>query len=142
MRYRVLGRNVDSPRLSQEGLCRTDPLVKARTLAALRGHFLLESPEVPVVDAVFDDLELVLGEDAELTGADVARLTPRLHLVYRRILLAASQPSSGVRPETAAASRNLLVERFPNEFVPARAHLRRLAMAVSDLLDELLEDMP
>ncbi|WP_443043911.1 hypothetical protein [Streptomyces sp. NBC_00322] len=29
----------------------------------------------------------------------------------------------------------------PQDFLPARAHLRRLAMAVEDLFDQLLEDI-
>ncbi|MEU8968971.1 DUF6415 family natural product biosynthesis protein [Streptomyces monashensis] len=126
----------------QAGAYQTDAEAKARVLAALRIRLYLDSPEVPVVDALFEDLDRVLGEGDELTAPEIADLTPRLHLVFRRVRLAAGQPSSGVLPTTLAASRHLLVERFPQELVPARGHVRRLALALSDLLDELLEDMP
>jgi hypothetical protein len=108
----------------------------------LREQFFLVSPEIAVVDAVFDDLEAVLGESADPTPADIAELTPRLHAVFRRIAYVAQEPNSGVRPETIAGARNFLDQRFPRDFLPARAHLRRLAMTVENLLDELLEDMP
>ncbi|MFJ9822374.1 DUF6415 family natural product biosynthesis protein [Streptomyces sp. NPDC101151] len=122
---------------------RTDDRVKARVLAGVRERFLLESPDVPIIDALFEDLESILGQDADLEAARVSELTPRLHAVFRRVMYVARQhPHSGIRPATVEAYRSLLVERFPPVFLPALAHLRRLAMAVSDLLDELLEDMP
>lgn len=119
-----------------------DARTKGRLLAGLKVRFLLESPEIPVVDAVFDDLESVLGEHAELEMAEIEKLTPRLHAVFRRIVYVARQPNSGVLPATIVECRSLLVERFPRDFGPALAHLRHLAMAVSALLDELLEELP
>ncbi|UNO42150.1 DUF6415 family natural product biosynthesis protein [Streptomyces sp. MST-110588] len=142
MRSSVLERDPGAVPLNHGGEAQNDDQTKARLLAALRARFLLESPEIPVVDVIFDDLERILGEGAALTASEVASLTPRLHALYRRAVRASRHPNSGVRPATVAASHRLLFERFPPEFLPALAHLRRLALAVSDLLDELLEDMP
>ncbi|MQY11446.1 hypothetical protein SRB5_15640 [Streptomyces sp. RB5] len=119
---------------------RNDGRTVALVLVGLREQLLLDSPEFPALDAVFDDLEVVLGEHAVLAIGEVENLTPRLHAALRRIIHVAPQNGSGVRPETAAASRGLLTERFPDQPLPALAHLRRLAMTVSNLLDELLEE--
>ncbi|MCZ4098287.1 DUF6415 family natural product biosynthesis protein [Streptomyces sp. H39-C1] len=129
------------PNPRSDGSYQNDDQVKARLLAKLRERFLLESPEIPVVDAVFDDLELVLGEHADLTMADIEELTPRMHAVFRRVIYVARQPNSGVLPATVGAYQDLLIARFPRDFAQALAHLRRLAMAVSDSLDELLEEL-
>ncbi|TQK42311.1 hypothetical protein FBY35_3690 [Streptomyces sp. SLBN-118] len=115
---------------------------RTRVLARLREVALQDSAEIPALDAVFDDLESVLGERAELTGDEVKLLTPCLHKVFRRILGMAEASNVGVAPDTIGRARELLVERFPGDFLPARAHLRRLAMAVEDVFDQLLEDMP
>lgn len=140
----VLAQGVAAPPPSYQGARKFEDhdRAKALLLARLKERFLLESPQIPVVDAVFDDLDSVLGEHTELSMAEIKDLTPRLHTVFRRIRYVARQPNSGVRPETIAASRGLLTERFPQDFTLALAHLRRLAMTVSDLLDELLEEMP
>ncbi|MFE2034289.1 DUF6415 family natural product biosynthesis protein [Streptomyces scopuliridis] len=144
MRSSVLAPEVDTAPPSHQGASgfENGARVKTRLLAALKARFLLESPEIPVVDAVFNDLEAILGEHAELEMAEIENLRPRLHAVFRRIVYVARQPNSGVLPETVLECRVLLVERFPRDFGPALAHLRRLAMAVSSLLDELLEDLP
>ncbi|MFF2850545.1 DUF6415 family natural product biosynthesis protein [Streptomyces sp. NPDC058001] len=121
---------------------RADRRVTAVILAKMRERFLLESPEVPVADEVFEDLEAVLGPYADLTAADIAELTPRLHTVFRRVMCVARQTNSGVSPGTVEASRGLLEERVPHEFTLALGYLRRLAVTVAGLLDELLEEMP
>lgn len=119
------------------------PRTKARVLAGLRRKFLLETPATPSVDLVFEDLESVLGEYAgDLTAAGVAEIGPRLHAVYRRILWVSQRPNSGVSPDRVASSRGLLTQRFPDGFPAALSHVRRLAATVSDLLDELLEELP
>ncbi|MFE2842557.1 DUF6415 family natural product biosynthesis protein [Streptomyces scopuliridis] len=144
MRSIVLAPEVDTAPPSHQGASgyEDDIRVKARLLARLKERFLLESPEIPVVDAVFDDLESILGEHAELKMAEIEKLRPRLHAVFRRIVYVSRQPNSGVLPATVVECRSLLMERFPRDFGPALVHVRRLAMAVSALLDELLEDLP
>nr|WSZ99022.1 DUF6415 family natural product biosynthesis protein [Streptomyces sp. NBC_00857] len=144
MRSSVLAPEVDTAPPGHQGPSgyEDDVRVKARLLAKLKEHFLLVSPEVPVVDAVFDDLESILGEHAELKMAEIEMLRPCLHAVFRRIVYVSRQPNSGVLPGLVVECRSLLVERFPRDFGPALVHLRRLAMAVSALLDELLDDLP
>ncbi|WP_405889497.1 DUF6415 family natural product biosynthesis protein [Streptomyces sp. NBC_00133] len=113
-----------------------------RVLARLREYALQDSAELPVLEAVFDDLESVLGEQADLTARDIKELTPRLHSAFRRIVGMAVRSNGGVDPDAIERTRALLVERSPQDFLSARAYLRRLAIAVEDLLDQLLEDMP
>ncbi|MBD0739075.1 DUF6415 family natural product biosynthesis protein [Streptomyces sp. CBMA29] len=118
-------------------------LVTARVLAGLRQRFLLESPGTPSVDLVFEDLESVLGVYAgDLTAAEIATIRPRLHAAFRRIVFVSQRSGSGVSPERLEVSFGLLTQRFPADFPAALVHLRRLAVTVSDLLDELLEDLP
>ncbi|MFJ6573699.1 DUF6415 family natural product biosynthesis protein [Streptomyces sp. NPDC091292] len=119
-----------------------DPRITALILATMRERFLLASPEVPVVADVFEDLEAVLGPYADLTAADLAELTPRLHTVFHRLLVVARQPNSGVSAVTAAAARNLLDKPLPFEPTQALGYVRRLAVTVGGLLDELLEELP
>lgn len=69
-------------------------------------------------------------------------LARRLHAVFRRLVHLSQVPGSGVRRATVAASSGLLTELMPQDFAGALGYLRRLALAVSGLLDELLEDMP
>jgi hypothetical protein len=119
------------------------PRAKARVLAGLRQRFLLEHPSTPNVELIFDDLDAVLGEyGGDLTAAEIADIRPRLHAAFRRIVFVSQQPRSGVSRHRFDASLRLLTERFPADFTAALGHLRRLAMTVSDLLDELLEDLP
>ncbi|MER5462377.1 DUF6415 family natural product biosynthesis protein [Streptomyces sp. NPDC002668] len=119
-----------------------DVRTHTRVLAGLIEYALQDSAEVPVLDAVFDDLESVLGEHADLTASEITKLTPRLHSAFRRMVGIAVQSNGGVGPDTIERTRTLLAERSPEDFLPARAYLRRLAIAVEDLLDQLLEDMP
>lgn len=131
------------PRSGSAHMVVEDADTAARALVALRARFLLVSSATPVIDAIFEDLESVLGLDADaLSAAEVSVIRPRLHSAYRRIVGVSREPNNGVRPATVAASYGLLTERSPQDFRAALGHLRRLAMSVSDLLDELLEDMP
>jgi hypothetical protein len=114
----------------------------ARLLDGLREQSLTELPGAPAIDVVFDDLESVLGEVAVVAKADVAPLARRLHAVFRRLVYLSRAPSSGVDEATVAASWPLLTELMPHDLPGAHGYLRRLAMTVSDLLDQLLEDMP
>jgi hypothetical protein len=120
------------------------PRATARVLAGLRQRFLLESsPSTPSVELIFEDLDAVLGEyGGDLMAAEIADIRPRLHAAFRRIVFVSQQPNSGVSRHRFDASLRLLTERFPADFTAALGHLRRLAMTVSDLLDELLEDLP
>jgi uncharacterized protein DUF6415 len=124
------------------GAFTTDGRTTARVLAGLRRGFLVGTAATPVIDGVFDDLEAVLGEDAAPTAAEIAELARRLHAVYRRLVHLSRWPNSGVSKATVAASWGLMTERMPPGFPSALGYVRRLAMAVSDLLDEVLEDMP
>lgn len=113
----------------------------ARLLAGLRQLSLTELPGTPAIEVIFDDLEIVLGERAEVAQVDLAPLARRLHTVFRRLAYLSRMPSSGVKEATVADSWSLMTERMPQGLPAARGYLRRLTLAVSDLLDELLEDM-
>ncbi|MFI0942809.1 DUF6415 family natural product biosynthesis protein [Streptomyces sp. NPDC021020] len=112
-----------------------------RLLADLRKLSLSKLTETPTTDAIFDGLEKVLGEHAVVARADMPVLARRLHAVFRRLVHLSQIPGSGVQQETVAASWGLLTELMPKDGPGALGYLRRLAMTVSDLLDELLEDM-
>ncbi|MFI1400703.1 hypothetical protein [Streptomyces sp. NPDC020681] len=71
-----------------------------RVLARLREYALEDSAELPLLDGVFDDLESVLGEHADLTASEITELTPRLHSAFRRIVGMAVQSNGGVPPDT------------------------------------------
>lgn len=114
----------------------------ARLLAGLRELSLTELPATPAIDVIFEDLESVLGEHAEVAQEDLAPLARRLHVVFRRLVYLSRTPSSGMKKATVASSLALLTELMPHDLPGARGYLRRLALAVSDLLDQLLEDMP
>lgn len=119
-----------------------DGAAAARLPAGLRELYLTELPATPAVDLVFEDLESVLGEHAEVAREDLAPLAQRLHIVFRRLVRLSRMPSSGVKKATVEASWAFMTELMPHDLPGARGYLRRLALAVSDLLDQLLEDMP
>ncbi|NUS17018.1 MAG: hypothetical protein HOY69_37425 [Streptomyces sp.] len=128
--------------LEEVATVEADRACVARLLAGLRELSLTELPATPGIESIFDDLERVLGESAAVAQADVPPLAQRLHVVFRRLMGLSRVPSSGVTRSTADATAGLLTELMPPDLRGARGYLRRLALAVSDLLDELLEDMP
>lgn len=96
--------------------------------------------ETPNADAVFDDLEAVLGEHADLSAAETVELMPRLSRVLARLATVAEL--TGGR-EHSGLDQPLVVHlerRLPGEFLPARGHLRRLAVVCLDLIDHLMND--
>lgn len=127
---------------AEVGKAGNDNFSAARLRADLREASLADSPSTPTPDAIFDDLERVLGERAVVTEADVPVLARRLHAVFRRLVHLSQIPGSGVPREAVAAALGMLTELMPPDFQGAVGYLRRLALTVSDLLDELLEDMP
>jgi hypothetical protein len=116
--------------------------VQVRVLARLREHALHSSAEIRGSDALFEDLEAVLGEHTGLSVEDIGELTPRLRLALRRILDMTEGAKHGVAAGTIERARTLLSEQFSPDSFPALGHLRRLAATIEDLLDQLLEDMP
>lgn len=124
------------------GLRDLDRTSTDRLVADLRELSLPELPESPTVTAIFDELETMLGERAEVDRAGMRAMARRLHAVFRRLVHLSLSPGSGVRQATVAASWGLFTELMPQDFPGALGYLRRLAIAVSGLLDELLEDMP
>jgi hypothetical protein len=124
------------------GECHVDRTATPLLLASLRDLSLSELSTAPTIDAVFDDLEFVLGEGTDVTRTDIRALAQRLHAVFRRLVHLCQSAGSGARQKKLAASSGLLTELMPQDFPGALGYLRRLALAVSGLLDELLEDMP
>ena len=98
--------------------------------------------ETPNADAVFDDLEAVLGERADLSASEIAELMPRLYRVLRRLAMVAQLTEAFEHGSLGQPLVVLLEERFPGDFLPARGHLRRLAVVCLDLIDHLMKDVP
>ncbi|MFE3139660.1 DUF6415 family natural product biosynthesis protein [Streptomyces scopuliridis] len=118
--------------------------------AATLEHLLTKLREwhaLPVVlDALYEDLEAVLGEQADPTSPEVEDLAARLRDALMRLVGVALR-EGGDRPGDEAAkvierAKLLCWEEPPEELVEARAHVRRLALVALDLLDLLLEDTP
>ncbi|MEU7180828.1 MULTISPECIES: DUF6415 family natural product biosynthesis protein [Streptomyces] len=115
---------------------------QTRVLAKLREHALEGSKEIPVLDELFEDLEAVLGECADLGEDDVERLRPRVHASLRRVLGAAEKANLAIPTATVKRGRDLLSDPLLADLRPVRGHLRHLATVTAELLDWLLEDMP
>lgn len=90
--------------MSKPILARNEDATLFRALQGLRSWAGAESPspEAPLLDAVLDDLDAVLGGCAALD--DVSRLCTRLHHTFGRLLL-------------AREGHHMLTERPPTRFV-------------------------
>lgn len=107
-----------------------------RVIARLRASGLRrEEDEIPAVEAALDDLESVLGEDADLSSAGIRELEPRLRVTYRRWLTMSQ--IIGVPLEAGATDRanRVLAEPPSLEYLAALSHLRRLALIVQDVVE-------
>ncbi|WP_370417336.1 DUF6415 family natural product biosynthesis protein [Streptomyces sp. QH1-20] len=85
---------------------------------------------------MYDDLEAVLGEHADPSGAEVEELTGR----FRENLSQLVAVSRGTAASAAGRAHVLLREAPPPGFGPARTYLRRLALITLAMLDVLDED--
>lgn len=94
-----------------------------------------QEDEIPALEAALDDLEMVLGEHAALSEADVRELEPRLRVTYRRWLTMSRIISVPLDAETADRAFRVLAEPPPLENSAALSHLRRLALVVQDVVE-------
>ncbi|MEV7085912.1 DUF6415 family natural product biosynthesis protein [Streptomyces sp. NPDC093085] len=112
-----------------------------RILAGLR------EPEVPDAvagsDHIYDDLESVLGVQAEPSPGEVEELTQRMRAALITLsddlLRKSHEGSAYMDAELAGRMSALCAQAAPVEFVAARGHLRRLAMAALEALDLLAQ---
>ncbi|MFF3404405.1 DUF6415 family natural product biosynthesis protein [Streptomyces sp. NPDC002659] len=112
-----------------------------RVLTGLRISVWLDSVDV---DSFYDHLEAVLGEGAGPAMDEIEELTERLRgaliqLVATVVAQCHHQPDAEAS-RTIGRARALRAEEPPRDFLPARGHLRRLALVTQDLLELLAED--
>ncbi|WP_328665784.1 DUF6415 family natural product biosynthesis protein [Streptomyces sp. NBC_00322] len=92
----------------------------------------------------YDHLEAVLGQDAAPAIYEIEELTERLRRALMQLVamvLAHRHHQPGAEASrTIGHARALRAEEPPGDFLPARGHLRRLALVTQDLLDLLAED--
>ncbi|WP_406405072.1 DUF6415 family natural product biosynthesis protein [Streptomyces sp. NBC_00879] len=112
-----------------------------RVLTGLRISVWLDGVDV---DSFYDHLEAVLGQDAAPAIYEIEELTERLRRALMQLVamvLAQCHHQPGAEASgTSGRARALRAERPPGDFLPARRHLRRLALVTQDLLDLLAED--
>ncbi|MFE4535816.1 DUF6415 family natural product biosynthesis protein [Streptomyces scopuliridis] len=98
--------------------------------------------ELPfALGAGFEDLEVVLGERAAPGPWDLGPLAHRLTGLLSRLGdIAVRQGYVAAAPVTRSRRLCTSTEELPDCFIQARARVRLLALATSDLLDLLLED--
>jgi len=111
------------------------PYVTARVRAGLRSSELEDQPEITSVARLYGDLETVLDERASLSPAETPEVGARLHIALPAVLRLARPLASA---DVIATAQLLAQGPVPVEL----GHLRRLAMATSDLLDPLLDELP
>ncbi|MBE9500760.1 hypothetical protein IHE61_31145 [Streptomyces sp. GKU 257-1] len=107
----------------------------ARTLAGIRGYALQKQPEISSIDALYADLGAVLEPGPEPAPQDIPHLAARLKGALPALL----------RRAPAQAPADVLTHIRLHQAAPPPTDLgslRRLAAAVSDLLDVLLDDLP
>ncbi|MET7620513.1 DUF6415 family natural product biosynthesis protein [Streptomyces sp. NPDC005408] len=121
--------------------CENSREVIERVLAGLRRSVCLDSVDL---DSFYDHLEAVLGQDAAPAMDELEELTQRLRgalMQLAAIVLEQSHDQPGAEASrTITRARALRVEEPPGDFLPARGHLRRLALVTQDLLELLVED--
>ncbi|MFD8963465.1 DUF6415 family natural product biosynthesis protein [Streptomyces sp. NPDC059568] len=107
-----------------------------RLLAGLWSKLPVESP---VLDGLFDALEAVLGEHADPRTADIDQADAHVRLMVPLLLDFAGRQSDAAVTDTVDTVRTVATEARPDDFLRARAQTRRLALAVLDLVDLLVE---
>jgi hypothetical protein len=111
-----------------------------RVVARLRVTGLRrEDDEIPAVEAALDDLEKVLDEFTDLSDADIRELEPRFRLAFRRWLMMARMIGVHLDPRAATLAYRVLAEPLPPDYLPALAHVRRLALVVQDLMERCIQ---
>lgn len=125
----------DGPELAVEPARPVSRRTVEQLLAGLHESFVED-------DDLDDDLEMVLGaESGLLTMDDVEHLTPRVGRNLAQLVDIAVQRAHGEPgPELAVVISRAHCpgsEQMTRDFVLDRAHLRRLALAILDVLDLL-----
>lgn len=92
-----------------------------------------------VVDAIFDDLEDILGQDYVPDDDEIFDLSLRMRGCLMRLLGAAPEQDDFTEP--VARARALLDVDVPGDYMGSRVHLRRMALTALALL-ELLAPFP
>lgn len=114
-----------------------DPGAVLLLLAALR-----ESPVADIVSTrLYDDLELVLGEQDLLSGADLAPLIRRLDAALAQLVGIVPHRVHPYPDAVLDRIQHLLGEPMPQEQSRLLSLVRRVALAVLELLD-LMNDEP
>ncbi|MEV7192337.1 DUF6415 family natural product biosynthesis protein [Streptomyces sp. NPDC093510] len=95
------------------------------------------------VVATRETVSLVLSEDAPVpeSDEDVLDLVLRLRGHLTQLGLAVDRPV-GLLAGALAEARHLAATDLPRGFMPSRVYLRRLALSVQVIVDELLPEMP
>ncbi|GGZ98177.1 hypothetical protein GCM10010371_67400 [Streptomyces subrutilus] len=98
---------------------------------------LRKSIPTPVLNAVFEDLEEVLGPDSVPDEDDVPVLTLRMrgHLMRLIGALPEHEPPPQDVDVLITRARALLDVDVPGDYLGIRVHLRRMALAALDFLD-------
>ncbi|MYZ35588.1 MULTISPECIES: DUF6415 family natural product biosynthesis protein [unclassified Streptomyces] len=98
--------------------------------------------ETPVLDGLYDALEAVLGEHADPNTADIDEADAQVRMMVPLLVDVASRQSRPAVTDVVASVENVAAEARPDDFPGARAQTRRLALAVLDLVDLLVEAGP
>lgn len=116
-----------------------DTATVGRVIRNLRASGLRrDDDEIPAVEAALDELERVLGEDADLCEDDIRELERRLRVTYRRWLTMSRIIGIPLDAETTDRAFRVLAEPPPAAYLPALSHLRRLALVVQDVVESCI----
>ncbi|MFE4826715.1 DUF6415 family natural product biosynthesis protein [Streptomyces sp. NPDC056672] len=95
--------------------------------------------ETPVLDGLFDALEVVLGEHVDPNTADIDQADAHVRMMTPLLLDVADRQSCPAITDVVDRVETVAAEARPDDFLRARAQTRRLALAVLDLVDLLVE---
>ncbi|WP_328913278.1 MULTISPECIES: DUF6415 family natural product biosynthesis protein [unclassified Streptomyces] len=126
--------------MSLETLTRNDNETLVRVLQGLRRSEDTEpsAAETPLMAAVLDDLEAVLGEYSDLADDEVWSLIGRLRETFLRFFALAAQIHPGLSHGLVSQAHGLVSEQPLGEYVSALGYLRRLAITLQDLMEHFM----
>lgn len=125
-------------------LAQCDTATVARVLRRLHGSTRAADPveEPPLLGAVLDDLESVLGEYARPTVEDIPALEVRLCGALQQFVAMAGQIREPIDAGLTERVQRLTTEADSGDYARGLGYVRRLALTVQDLLDHCCVGYP